>query len=89
MTHSILGIMLNEQFALNEAVKNIANGSSSSKSLMVQIDLSKLENDTLDSLWNDYGIDWKKLDRSELQKLYKLLKVTDLEFEEWVEENGF
>ena len=33
-------------------------------------------------IWNDYGIDWKKLDRSELQKLYKLLKVTDLEFEE-------
>ena len=87
MTHSILGMMLNEQFALNE--KNITNGSSSGKSLIVQIDLSKLEEDTLDSLWNDYGIDWKKLDRSELQKLYKLLKVTDLEFEEWFEENGF
>ena len=80
-------MMLNEQFALNE--KNITNGSSSGKSLIVQIDLSKLEEDTLDSLWNDYGIDWKKLDRSELQKLYKLLKVTDLEFEEWFEENGF
>lgn len=64
MTHSILGMMLNEQFALNE--KNITNGSSSGKSLIVQIDLSKLEEDTLDSLWNDYGIDWKKLDRSEL-----------------------
>lgn len=89
MTHSIFGMMLNEQFALNEAVKNITNGSSSGKSLIVQIDLSKLEEDTLDSLWNDYGIDWKKLDRSELQKLYKLLKVTDLEFEEWFEENGF
>ena len=87
MTHSILGMMLNEQFALNE--KNITNGSSSGKSLIVQIDLSKLKEDTLDSLWNDYGIDWKKLDRSELQKLYKLLKVTDLEFEEWFEENGF
>lgn len=87
MTHSILGMMLNEQFALNE--KNITNGSSSGKSLIVQIDLSKLEEDTLDSLWNDYGIDWKKLDRSELQKLYKLLKITDLEFEEWFEENGF
>lgn len=80
-------MMLNEQFALNE--KNITNGSSSGKSLIVQIDLSKLEEDTLDSLWNDYGIDWKKLDRSELQKLYKLLKITDLEFEEWFEENGF
>lgn len=87
MTHSILGMMLNEQFALNE--KNITNGSSSGKSLIVQIDLSKLEEDTLDSLWNDYGIDWKKLDRSELQKLYKLLKITDLELEEWFEENGF
>ena len=87
MTHSILGMMLNEQFALNE--KNITNGSSSGKSLIVQIDLSKLKEDTLDSLWNDYGIDWKKLDRSELQKLYKLLKITDLEFEEWFEENGF
>ena len=80
-------MMLNEQFALNK--KNITNGSSSGKSLIVQIDLSKLKEDTLDSLWNDYGIDWKKLDRSELQKLYKLLKVTDLEFEEWFEENGF
>lgn len=87
MTHSILGMMLNEQFALNE--KNITNGSSSGESLIVQIDLSKLEEDTLDSLWNDYGIDWKKLDRSELQKLYKLLKITDLELEEWFEENGF
>lgn len=81
--------MLNEAF-MNEAVKTITDvNSNKRKSLVVQIDLSKLEEDTIDVLWNDTGINWKKLDKTELQVLYKLLKVDDLEFEEWCEENGF
>lgn len=87
--NSLLGKMLNEAF-MNEAVKTITDVTSNRyKSLVVQIDLSKLEPNTIDVLWNDYGINWKKLDKTELQVLYKLLNIKDLEFEEWCEENGF
>lgn len=83
-----LGMMLAEQIQMNEAIKTITPKASSNKSLLVTIDLANLEEDTLSSIWNDVHVDWTKLDKTELKKLYTLLD-SDLEFDEWIEENGF
>lgn len=56
--------------------------------LKVTLDLSAIEPKTLDVLYQDMSIDWSKLSRRDLKKLYKLLDL-DLDFDEWVDENGF
>lgn len=63
--------------------------SQSSKRLMVQLDLSKLDSSTLAALWNDSSVNWSKLSKSDLRKLYNALGKTKASFTEWMKANGF
>ncbi len=63
--------------------------SQSSKRLMVQLDLSKLDSSTLAALWNDSSVNWSRLNKSDLQKLYNALGKTKASFTEWMKANGF
>lgn len=72
---------------INEAASNVSS-SISSNDLIIQINLSKLDIDTLNALYNDSSIDWSKLKEKDLIKLYDLLD-SDLSFDEWKEVNEF
>lgn len=61
----------------------------SSKRLVVQLDLSKLEISTLAAIWNDASVNWSKLKKSDLRKLYNALGKTKASFTEWMKANGF
>lgn len=63
--------------------------SQSSKRLMVQLDLSKLDSPTLAALWNDSSVYWSRLNKSDLRKLYNALGKTKASFTEWMKANGF
>ena len=63
--------------------------SQSSKRLMVQLDLSKLDSSTLAALWNDSSVNWSKLSKPDLRKLYNALGKTTASFTEWMKANGF
>ncbi len=56
---------------------------------MVQLDLSKLDSSTLAALWNDSSVNWSRLNKSDLQKLYNALGKTKASFTEWMKANGF
>lgn len=73
--------------SLNEAATNVSAKSSSS-GLIVQLDLTHLEKDTIQTLFHDWNIDWSKLNKKDLEKLYNLVG-SDLSFDEWVEANEF
>lgn len=77
---------------INEATEQLINNKkpNPAKSLIVSIDLEQLESGTLDNLWNDYHVDWSKLNDTKLYRLWKyVLNVRELTFEEWCEENNF
>ena len=63
--------------------------SQSSKRLMVQLDLSKLDSSTLAALWNDSSVNWSRLNKSDLRKLYNALGKAKASFAEWMKANGF
>ncbi len=63
--------------------------SQSSKRLIVQLDLSKLDSSTLAALWNDSNVNWSKMSKSDLRKLYNALGKTKASFTEWMKANGF
>lgn len=69
--------------------KNSLYNNKSNDDLIVELNLSKLENDTLGVLFNDYSIDWTKLNKDELYKLYNLLGTEELTFDEWLSTNDF
>lgn len=73
--------------SLNEAIPNISPKQSSSD-LIVQINLSRIDKETLQSIFHDWSIDWSKLNKKDLEKLYNLVG-SDLSFDEWVEANDF
>ena len=75
---------------LVESIAQInSQNSQSSKKLIVQLDLSKLESSTLAALWNDSSVNWSKLGKSDLRKLYNALGKTKASFSEWMKANGF
>lgn len=90
-----LQMILNEasktsQMTLNEAEtpKSVNRKKPTSNSLLVILDLSQIEKETLDSLFDDYSIDWANLGRRGLRKLFNLFKPAPmLDFSEWMEAN--
>lgn len=73
--------------SINEAIVKISD-KTSPNDLVVQINLNDLDEDTLYALFNDSSVNWSKLNDKDLMKLYNLIG-SDLNFEEWKEENGF
>lgn len=73
---------------INESITNITPGSNRANSLVVQMDLAKLQKATIAEIWNDFSVDLNSLSKSDLEKLYNILNP-DLSFEEWMEINEF
>ena len=57
--------------------------------LVESIVLSKLDSSTLAALWNDSSVNWSKLSKPDLRKLYNALGKTKASFTEWMKANGF
>ena len=59
-----------------------------STGLTIAIDLSQIEPETLDVIFQDSGMFWELLDESSLKALYNELNPS-LSFKEWLKENKY